>query len=95
MKEKELYWIKPRSTYSIDSKPQDPSKPIPLDRVSKEFIDENVKKGYIGEKIKTTEIIAESAKKEIENLRAEVEELRKKLNAKEKKGNKIDIKDGE
>ena len=79
MEDKKLYWIKPKSTYSIGGKPQDVSKPIDQKIVSKDFIERNIKLGFIGEKIGVTEIISESASKEIESLRSEKEKTSKTI----------------
>ena len=84
--EKELYWIKPRSTFFFNGKSWDVSKPIPISKVSKFFLEKNIAEGNIGEIKKITEIISKDAKEEILRLRKEIDNLRKENTELKSKG---------
>jgi len=94
--EKELYWIKPRSTFFLNGKSWDVSKPIPTTKVSKFFLEKNIAEGNIGEIKKITEILSKDAKEEILRLRKENDGLRKEnieLKSKSKKKKNLEVKE--
>ena len=97
MAEKSLFWIKPRSVLKIDGKLFDGSKPLPIDKLDEKFLKENIKLGYIGEKISPAKIesLSASEKKELENLRAENKKLKEKKKEKKTKKSGPKIKEGD
>jgi peptidoglycan hydrolase CwlO-like protein len=83
MAEEILYWIG-KGTVMIDSEPWDKNSPLPLGRLTKEFIEKHKKEGNIGQKVVSRDqfITGEMSAlaKENEELTKKVKDLEKTVN---------------